>query len=188
MQADYGSLLYFTPGFQPGYGLYSPFAVATIGVDGQYAGQHPYPPNAVFAPAIASPGCLPTPLPYGSELLQSSYLWDPSFLVGDGAYGSGYIGVPDITDSKQTISSHNHPRNPPPKSFSLSGFNSPLEVKGSSPSSVHGMHNQFKSANKVYMEFCVCVTLCPLHIRLAFFHYIMLQFAGFPIWFSLPLR
>lgn len=149
MQADNGSLLYFTPGFQPGYSLYSPVVpVATIGVDGQYAGQHPYPPSTVFAPAIASPGYIPTPLPYGSELLPSSYLWDPSFLVGDGAYGSGYIGVPDIADSKQNLSSPSHPRNPPSKSFSHSEFNSPLEVKGSSPSSVHGMRSQFKSANK----------------------------------------
>ena len=149
MQADNGSLLYFTPG----YNLCSPFIpVATIGVDGQYACQHPYPPSTVFAPAIASPRYIPTPLPYGSELLPSSFLWEPSFLVGGGANGSGYIGVPD---SKQNLSSPTHPHNPPSKSFSLSQFNSPLEVKCSSPSSVHGLHNQSKSANKVNIDFYV---------------------------------
>lgn len=162
MQADNGSLLYFTPGFQPGYGPFSPFVpVATIGVDRQCAGQLPYPPSTVFAPAIASPGYIPTPLPYGSELLPSSFLWDPSFLIGDGAYGNGYIGVPDIADSKQNLTSPSHPHNLPSKSFSLRGFSSPLEVKGSSPSSVHGVHNQFKSANKVNILFLCLLTMGP---------------------------
>ncbi|KAK9275634.1 hypothetical protein L1049_022901 [Liquidambar formosana] len=154
MQADNGSLVYFMPGLQPGYNPYSPYLpVATIGVDGQYVGQHPYPPSPMFSPPIASPGYFPTPLHYGSELVPSTYLWDPSFLVGDGAYGNVYPGVSDIPGSKPNIAAPSHTHAPPSKSFSTSEFSNPLEIKGSLPSldvsSGHGGRNHLKAANKV---------------------------------------
>ncbi|KAF8412606.1 hypothetical protein HHK36_000575 [Tetracentron sinense] len=153
IQADNGSLIYYMPGFQPGYVPYSPYSPgATIGIDGQYLGQQAYLPTPMFQQPIASPGYFPTPLPYGSEVVPS-YIWDPSLLVGDGV-GNAYAGVPAIPSSKATFSAPSHTLAPAskPKPMPLTKTGNYLEKKGSlvplDVSSGPGVLSQLKPMNK----------------------------------------
>ncbi|XP_043689909.1 YTH domain-containing protein ECT4-like isoform X2 [Telopea speciosissima] len=152
IQADNGSLVYYMPGFQPGYIPYNPyFPGATTGIDGQYFGQPPYFPSPVFPQPITAPGYFLAPLSYRSEVVPS-YLWDPSVVVEDGANGNGYGGVPSIHDSKHNFSAQRHNFAPSLKALTASKSSNPSEVKGSSPSpdvsSGPCMLNQLKPANK----------------------------------------
>ncbi|XP_010260823.1 PREDICTED: uncharacterized protein LOC104599801 isoform X2 [Nelumbo nucifera] len=152
IQADNGSLIYYTPVLQPGfvpYGSYLPGA--TVGIDGQYLGQQPYFPSPVFPQSIPSPGYFPNPVPFGSEVV-SSYFWDPSLLVGDAGNGNGY-GVPTITGSKPNLSSPAHNlASVSPKTLSTK-TNNQAEIKASTPpldvTSGAGVLNQLKPTNKV---------------------------------------
>ncbi|XP_042505934.1 YTH domain-containing protein ECT2-like isoform X2 [Macadamia integrifolia] len=152
IQADNGSLVYYMPGFQPGYIPYNPyFPGATIGMEGQYFGQQPYFPSPVFPQPVTAPGYFPTPLSYGSEVVPS-YLWDPSVVVEDGAHGNGCGGVPPIHESKRNFSAQRHNIAPSLKALTASNPSNPSGGKGSSlsPNVSSGpcMLNQLKPANK----------------------------------------
>ncbi|KAK9152566.1 hypothetical protein Sjap_000046 [Stephania japonica] len=150
MQGDNGSLVYYMPGFQPGFVPYNPYApgAATIGIDGQYMGQQPYFLSPLSPQPMASAGYFPT-LPYGSEMMPP-LLWDASLLPGDVVHGSGYSGVAALPASKPgfAIPSHMHT---PSKNFPTAKA-SKLEVKGSLPavdvSKSGGPLNEVKPANK----------------------------------------
>ncbi|KAJ6718200.1 hypothetical protein OIU79_006174 [Salix purpurea] len=147
MQADNGSLIYFTPGIHHNYSSYCPY-VSMIGVDGQFVAQSPYSPSSMYQPSIPSPGYIPTPIPYGESLPR---LWDPSVFAGDGTLGNyGYSGVLKIPRTKPNRSS---PSNPQSKKALPSDLSKSLETKTSLPaldvSPGHGMHNQLKLPGKV---------------------------------------
>lgn len=146
MLADNGSHMYFMPGFQPGYNPYTPYL--PVGADGQYVGQQAYPTSPMFQPSIASPGYFQTHIPYGSEFV-SPYLWDPSHLVGDGAYLDGYTGVSDAPGTKLNLPASGHNRN---LVKATSEYRNASENKGVSSamniSSGHGARNQLKGLNK----------------------------------------
>ncbi|KAJ4980521.1 hypothetical protein NE237_031358 [Protea cynaroides] len=147
IQADNGSLIYYMPGYQPGYIPYNPyFPGATIGIDGQYFGQQQYFPSPAFPQPIAGPGYFPTPPPYGSEVVPSC-IWEPSVVVEDGAHGNGYGGVPTIPDPKYNFSAQRHNLAPSSKALTASKSSNPSEVKGSSPSGPDVL-NQLKPSNK----------------------------------------
>ncbi|XP_077251040.1 YTH domain-containing protein ECT2-like [Tasmannia lanceolata] len=153
IQADNGSIIYYMPGFQPGYNPYAPYLPgAMVGMDGQYLGQQPYFSSPIIPQPLASPGYFPSPVPYGSEVVPM-YSWDASPLLGDGAHGNGLGGVPTVPTPKPNftaptqIFSRSKPI-PPSKS------SNPLETKGSSPvldvPSGPGIQNKsLKPANKV---------------------------------------
>ncbi|GKV37853.1 hypothetical protein SLEP1_g45826 [Rubroshorea leprosula] len=151
MQADNGSLVYFMPGIQTGYGPYAPYVpVATVGADGQFVtGQLPYSPSSMLQPVVAPPGYIQTPLPYG-ELVPAPYVWDPSIFVGDGTFGQSYYGIPEIHGSKPNISSPSHAHSPFSKNLPRSDLSNPLDVKSSLPSSdCQGKRNQLKTSSKI---------------------------------------
>ncbi|OVA01376.1 YTH domain [Macleaya cordata] len=151
IQADNGSLMYYMPGFQPGYVPYSPYLPgATFGVDGQYLGQQQLLLSPMSTQSIASPGYFPTPLPYGSEVVPS-YLWDPSLLAADGVHGDGYGGVTTVPGTKSNFSAPNHTHAPIKSMPSAKSSN--VGTKGSLPaldvSSGPGFLNELKPVNKV---------------------------------------
>ncbi|KAJ6799302.1 uncharacterized protein M6B38_207390 [Iris pallida] len=102
--ADNGSLVYYFPGFQPGYNpqtQYMPGAV--IGADGQYWGQQLYYPDPTVSQPLVSPGLFPQSIPYGSELYPA-YSWDPYTAYADGIYDKGYGDV-TVSTPKSTLDS-----------------------------------------------------------------------------------
>lgn len=122
MQADNGSLIYLMPGYQPGYSPYMP--VASMGPDG-YSPMSPYPStpiSPIFPSTMTSP--------YGSELVPSSYLWEPSLVVGDLSHHPTYEPNP--------FSAPIGTRVPPLKAE----FSNPRENNGS-------LLNPFKPVDKV---------------------------------------
>eukprot|EP00262_Sarcandra_glabra_P008943 TRINITY_DN22899_c0_g1_i1.p1 TRINITY_DN22899_c0_g1~~TRINITY_DN22899_c0_g1_i1.p1 ORF type:complete len:615 (+),score=132.68 TRINITY_DN22899_c0_g1_i1:212-2056(+) len=147
IQADNGSVIYYPPGFQPGYNAYSPYlAGAMVGIDGQYLGQQSYLPSPMFSQPLASPGYFPPPLPFGSELVPA-FSWDSPAIYGDGAYGNGFGGGSTIPNPKPNLS-------PPSKSAPSSKSSTPI-IKGSPPPTldlppIPGIQNQsLKPVNKV---------------------------------------
>ncbi|XP_058101045.1 YTH domain-containing protein ECT4-like isoform X2 [Magnolia sinica] len=149
--ADNGSLLYYMPGFQPGYNPYSPYSPGgMVGVDGQYLSQQPYLSSPVFSQPMTSPGYYASPVPYGSEVAPA-YLWDPS-IFGDGALGSGFSGGPTVTGPKPNYPAASHTLAPPKPT--LPSKSNILETKGSLPPlnvpPSTALHNQsLKPTNKV---------------------------------------
>ncbi|KAF6171344.1 hypothetical protein GIB67_029345 [Kingdonia uniflora] len=148
IQGDNG-LIYYMPSYQPGYFPCNPYVPsATIGLDGQYLGHQPYYVSPISPQPITSPGYFPSSYSYGSEL-SPSYLWDPSLLVGDGAHGNSYLGVPTSPSSKPNYPVPN--KTIAPKSVHSSKLSN-QEVKGSLPtldvSSGPGTLNDLKQVNK----------------------------------------
>ncbi|KAK6947225.1 YTH domain [Dillenia turbinata] len=154
MQADNGSLFYLMPGYQAGYNPYGPYLPMSPVGDTQLVSQQPYPLSPVFPTPVGSPGYFPNPS-YGSELIPSSYLWNPS-LVGDGANRNNYHVVSESPGSKASLSASNNSRIPPSKSFPQSDYSSLLDIKGSSLaldfSLTHGAPNQLKPVKKVLLQ------------------------------------
>ncbi|XP_031489874.1 YTH domain-containing protein ECT4 isoform X2 [Nymphaea colorata] len=160
VQAENGSVLYYIPGYGCGQPPLSPYMPApVIGVDGQFLGQQPYFSSHMY-PQLASPGYLPPPVPYGSEVVPA-YSWDPSPFFLDGSQINGISGGPVPPGPKPTLSA--------PNASSVSSHGKPtqsvksstaLEAKASPPSldlppsqgsiTVGGVHNQpLKPGNKV---------------------------------------
>ncbi|KAL5997621.1 YTH domain-containing protein [Asimina triloba] len=146
-QADNGSPLYYVSGYQPGYHPCSPYTSgAMVGVDGEYLGQQIYLPNPIFSQPLPSPGFLPSPVPYGSEVVPA-YLWDPSMFADGGLVG----GVPTATGPKpNSIQSQTmvHSKSTAPSKSSSAETKGSLPVLNASPHPV--LHSQsLKPAKKV---------------------------------------
>ncbi|KAJ6835754.1 uncharacterized protein M6B38_330070 [Iris pallida] len=130
-QSDNGSMLYYLPGYQPGYMPYNQILPgAVISVDGQYLAQPSYYPNAVFEQPLASPGFVPQSVAYGSELIPA-YPWDSSLLFTNGFQENGSVGVVSTTSTKSKFSSRGHTL--ASSKTSSSSRSSTSETKGASP-------------------------------------------------------
>ncbi|PIA37593.1 hypothetical protein AQUCO_03000273v1, partial [Aquilegia coerulea] len=144
MQGDNGSLVYYMPGYQPGYVPYNPYIpTGTIGIDGQYMSQQSYMLGSM-SPQSISPGYYPNPLSYGSETMQS-YIWDPSFQVGDVSQGNGYGAFPAVGTKPSVPSRTITPKSTPSKSSKYPEMKVPSALDVSSGP---GILNELKPANK----------------------------------------
>ncbi|XP_020264052.1 uncharacterized protein LOC109839988 isoform X2 [Asparagus officinalis] len=99
-QAENGSVLYYLPGYQPGYASYNPIIPgAFVGADGQYLVQQSYYPNPMIQQPPTSPG-----FAYGPDLVPACP-WDSSLLFANGLQLHGVYGDTTIPASKSNLSS-----------------------------------------------------------------------------------
>ncbi|XP_010532017.2 PREDICTED: YTH domain-containing family protein 2 isoform X2 [Tarenaya hassleriana] len=134
MHGENGSLIYLMPGIQPFDVSNTYLPVSPVGVDPQYTSQTLHS----SAPMFAAHGYLPNPYGYG-DIMSPTYLWDPSLLAGDGAfgdtYGYGLVASPPGLRQNLSSSSHNH-------SKSKTSFSSLNALPG------HSIGNQPKTPSK----------------------------------------
>uniref|UniRef100_A0A1D1YP24 YTH domain-containing family protein n=1 Tax=Anthurium amnicola TaxID=1678845 RepID=A0A1D1YP24_9ARAE len=148
--ADNSSVLYYTPGLQPGYNSYGPFLPGPVmSADGQYLGQQTYFASPLLPQPVISPGYYSPSVTYGHDLVPG-YTWDASYLYGDGFHGNGIAADSTIPAPKGSLPQTYHPVSTKVSSKSVNSF----EMKGSSPARVvspsAAVHNQApKPANKV---------------------------------------
>lgn len=129
-QADYGSLLYYLPGYQSGYPSYNPMLPgAVVGVDGQCFGQPSYYTSQMVQQPLGSPGFVPQSVVYGPELVPV-YPWDSSLLLANGLQVHGVYGDPTTPTTKSSLSSQSQTL--PSSKTSISSKSSTSETKGSS--------------------------------------------------------
>ncbi|KAJ6799462.1 uncharacterized protein M6B38_206880 [Iris pallida] len=127
--ADNGLLLYYIPGFQPGYNPQTQYMPgALIVADGQYWGQQLYYPDPTVSQPLVSPGLFPQSIPYGSELYPA-YSWDPYTAYADGIYDNGYGNV-TVSTPKSTLYSKSQTLAP---KIAPSSRSTTLDKKGLSP-------------------------------------------------------